>query len=60
MALHDTSIVMLERTYSSYIADHADAVARHALLDTERPSGFPDGKSHNEAQTNISLLSERR
>jgi len=31
---HDTSVAMLERTYSRYIADHADALARRALLDT--------------------------
>ena len=30
---HDTSIMMLERTYSAYIADHSDAVGRRALLD---------------------------
>ena len=33
---HDTSVVMLERTYSRYIADHADALSRRALLDTTR------------------------
>ena len=31
---HDTSVVMIERTYSRYISDHADALARSALLDT--------------------------
>jgi hypothetical protein len=31
---HDTSIAMLERTYSRYIGDHSDALARGALLDT--------------------------
>jgi integrase len=31
---HDTSIAMLERTYSRYIGDHSDSVARRALLDT--------------------------
>jgi integrase len=31
---HDTSIAMLERTYSRYIGDHSDALARRALLDT--------------------------
>jgi integrase len=31
---HDTSIVMIERTYSRHIGDHADALARGALLDT--------------------------
>ena len=31
---HDTSVTMIERTYSKYIADHADGLARAALLDT--------------------------
>jgi hypothetical protein len=31
---HDTSIAMLERTYSRFIGDHSDALARGALLDT--------------------------
>jgi integrase len=34
---HDTSIVMIERTYSRYIGDHADALARVALLDLAKP-----------------------
>jgi integrase len=34
---HDTSIAMLERTYSRYIGDHSDALARRALLDTTIP-----------------------
>jgi hypothetical protein len=29
--LHDTSVVMIERDYSKYIADHADELARAAL-----------------------------
>ena len=37
---HDTSVGMLERTYSRYIGDHADALARVALLDT---SAVQDG-----------------
>ncbi len=36
---HDTSIAMLERTYSRYIGDHADALARGALLETAEPDG---------------------
>jgi integrase len=36
---HDTSVAMIERTYSRYIGDHADALARKALLDlSEAPS----------------------
>jgi len=34
---HDTSIAMLERTYSRYIGDHSDGFARGALLDTAIP-----------------------
>jgi len=37
-AQHDTSVPMLERTYSAYILDHSDAVARRALLDTAQPA----------------------
>jgi integrase len=37
---HDTSITMIERTYSRHIGDHADALARVALLDiTKAPEG---------------------
>jgi integrase len=36
-AQHDTSLRMLERTYSAFITDHADAVARAALLNTAPP-----------------------
>ena len=38
-ANHDTSITMIERNYSRYIGDHADALARVALLDITAPSG---------------------
>ena len=44
---HDTSIRMIERTYSRYIGDHADALTRAALLDTSttpRASGQPGRK----------------
>lgn len=30
---HDTSVTMIERTYSAHISDHADALARGALFD---------------------------
>ena len=36
---HDTSIAMLERTYSRHIGDHADALARSALLDLTETAG---------------------
>jgi integrase len=32
-AMHDTSVKMIERTYSRHIAEHTDALARRALLD---------------------------
>jgi integrase len=45
-ALHDTSVVMIERNYSKYIADHADELARATLpapeilsLDDRRATG---------------------
>ena len=34
---HDTSVAMLERTYSRHIADHSDGLARESLLDTTVP-----------------------
>jgi len=46
---HDTSVVMIERTYSRYISDHADALARAALLDTT-PAMAGDGVSLREAR----------
>jgi hypothetical protein len=30
---HDTSVLMIERTYSRFIGDHADALSRGAMLD---------------------------
>ena len=35
---HDTSIMMLERTYSALISDHSDAVGRRGLLDIAQPA----------------------
>jgi integrase len=37
-AQHDTSVPMLERTYSQHILDHSDTVARRALLDIAQPA----------------------
>jgi len=34
---HDTSVVMIERTYSRDIGDHADALTRATLLDIAEP-----------------------
>jgi integrase len=34
----DTSVAMIERSYSRFIADHADAIARRSLLDMSEPS----------------------
>ena len=36
-AIHDTSVVMIERNYSAFITDHSDAIARAALLDVVEP-----------------------
>jgi integrase len=36
-AQHDTSVAMIERTYSRFIGDHSDALARAAMLDTTEP-----------------------
>jgi hypothetical protein len=32
---HDTSVAMLERTYSRYIGDHSDNLSRRAMLDLD-------------------------
>jgi hypothetical protein len=32
--LHDTSVPMIEKAYSRFIADHSDEIARRALLET--------------------------
>jgi hypothetical protein len=37
-AQHDTSVPMLERTYSQHILDHSDTVARRGLLDIAPPA----------------------
>src|SRR5262249_41751338 len=36
---HDTSVGMIEKTYSKFIGDHADALVRPALLDLSEPAG---------------------
>src|SRR5262245_64325006 len=41
--LHDTSVVMIERTYSKHISEHSDEVARRALVQVEPPT-TPGGK----------------
>jgi integrase len=37
-AQHDTSVPMLERSYSAHILDYSDATARRALFETTPPS----------------------
>jgi integrase len=39
-ALHDTSITMLERTYSAFIADFADEISRRGLLAPAAAAGL--------------------
>jgi len=36
---HDTSVAMIEKNYSRFISDHADAMARKALLDVSARPG---------------------
>ncbi len=38
-SLHNTSVTMIERTYSKYITEHSDDISRKALLHAERPTG---------------------
>jgi integrase len=38
-AHHDTSVAMLEKTYSRHIADHADELVRGTLLQMNPPAG---------------------
>jgi integrase len=40
--LHDTSVKMIERTYSRHIASHSDDIARRALLQTAEPPPAAD------------------
>jgi integrase len=35
---HDTSIAMIEKSYSAFISDHADSLLRRALLDVAQPA----------------------
>jgi len=37
-SLHNTSVAMIERTYSKYITEHSDDISRRALLQHEPPS----------------------
>jgi integrase len=38
-SLHNTSVAMIEKTYSKYITEHSDDISRKALLQHEPPSG---------------------
>ena len=38
-SLHNTSVAMIERTYSKYITEHSDGVSRGSLLVRSSPSG---------------------
>jgi len=53
---HDTSVVMIERTYSRHIGDHADALARKALLDLAVPA---DGKRGADRRHTVNWSSRR-
>jgi integrase len=36
--VHDTSVMMIEKTYSAHILHHADTLIRRSLLDTSQPN----------------------
>jgi len=38
-SLHNTSVAMIERTYSKYITEHSDDISRRALLQNNLPTG---------------------
>ncbi|MGY8639186.1 site-specific integrase [Bradyrhizobium sp. 14AA] len=38
-SLHNTSVTMIERTYSKYITEHSDDISRRALLHTRLSAG---------------------
>jgi integrase len=38
-SLHNTSVTMIERTYSKYITEHSDDISRNALLQDDPPRG---------------------
>jgi integrase len=39
--LHDTSVAMLEKTYSKWIGDHSDAMVRAAQIELEPTTSNP-------------------
>jgi hypothetical protein len=50
-ALHDTSVAMIERTYSRYILDHTDAMARAAMF-----SVLPSHDADEANRTNVAPM----
>src|SRR5262249_24748663 len=38
-SLHNTSVAMIDKTYSKYITEHSDDISRKALLQNEPASG---------------------
>jgi integrase len=38
-SLHNTSVAMIEKTYSKYITEHSDDISRKALLQDKPPAG---------------------
>jgi integrase len=41
-SLHNTSVAMIERTYSRYITEHSDDISRKALLHHDEPAPVAD------------------
>ena len=50
--MHDTSVAMIEKNYSTHLADHTDAIARAAMLDLDAPDSQTVVKMHTRAARN--------
>jgi integrase len=56
---HDTSVAMIERTYSRYIGDHSDMLARAALLDTTAPASAGNVARERRERLNCGFAADR-
>jgi hypothetical protein len=43
---HDTSVAMIEKTYSRYITDHSDVLSRAAMLDPAKAAAKEPPRPH--------------
>lgn len=46
--MHDTSVAMIEKNYSKFLADHSDAIARAAMFDMGEPAEGQDESREEE------------